>query len=215
MIRLSKTSTQQMIVMENLASLDGHIPGEQNPIVPGARQVQIVHELLLFNPGTGDLTVNKEIPAGNYSVEEILRGRHRWLVLKGEPWGNAASCWEAVQEVGQAQSAKRGFLHRITRAQQKIVIRVKSKSFRQSKADSLAAYKEAGRLIRQGDWAGALPLLQKASADDPDSYEIAYRLVQAAHQVGPRPDAADVLNKVMAQSRWTENEEQMLKQLKR
>jgi len=216
MIRFSHTTHQQLVVMELLAGLDARQASPSKPPAPGARQIRISHELLLFNPGAADRSVHKTIPPGDYQVDEILSGRNRWLVLKDDAWGNAEACWEAVEDTGQpAQSpARTGFLYQIVRAQQTLISEIKGKPRRQSREESRALHKEASQWIRQGDWARALPLLQKASAGDPDNYEIAYRLVQAAHQVGAPSNSAAILRNVLAQSHWTEDEERMLKQFK-
>jgi tetratricopeptide (TPR) repeat protein len=212
MMRLSSTATQQLVVMELLASLESHRNAPQKAPVPGTRQIQISHALVLFNTGHSEPSVHKEIPPGSYLVEEILQGRHRWLVLTGEPWGNAEVLWKAVQ--GGQSAVKKGFLYHVARLQQKFTFAIKGKPWRQAKADAGALHKEANEYIRLGDWGTALPLLQKASAEDPDNYEIAYRLVQASRQAGPSTDVAELLDKVLAQSRWTEDQERMLKQLR-
>jgi thioredoxin-like negative regulator of GroEL len=212
MIPLSKATQQQLLVMELLANLDSHQSASSERPVPGIRPVRITHELVLFNTETNDRSVHKEIPPGNYEVQEILSGTRRWLVLKGETWGNAEICWKAVQETGSAFSSasKKGLVSRLCQA---VVVTIRGKPWRQSQEESRALHKEAVQLIRQGDWAEALPLLQKASVEDPANYEIACRLVQAAHQAGPQASAREILRKVLAQSRWTEDQEHMLKQL--
>ncbi len=214
MIRLSHSAKQQLLVMELLAGLDAHQPAAPSNALPEVRQIRIDHELILFDSGVGDLSVHKLIPPRSYHVQEISRGRHRWLALQGEPWSNAAICWKAVEETAPAVTpVRKGLLYKVAQAHQSIVTAITGKSFRQAKADSHSLRKEADQFIRQNDWAHALPLLQKAAADDPDNYEIAYRLVQAAQQTCRRPEASDILNKVLKQSRWTEDEERMLKQL--
>jgi tetratricopeptide (TPR) repeat protein len=216
MIRLSYSTGQQLIVMELLATLDSSQSRSKGPFVPGVRRMPISHELVLFRTDSDEQFDHKEIQAGDYQVEPIIKGGHTWLVLIGEPWGNAESCWEAVREIAESNqaSARKGFLYRVASLQQSIVVGKKRKSHRQSKAESIALHKEAKQLIRQGDWAKAMPLLEKASVEDPDNYEIAYRLVQAAYQVGARSNPAAILRKVLAQSRWTEDQERMLQQLR-
>ena len=61
----------------------------------------------------------------------------------------------------------------------------------------------------------ALPLLQKASACDPDRYEIAYRWVLAVRHTANDAATAEAVSQVLQQSQWTENEQHMLQQLKR
>lgn len=216
MLRLSNSAPQQVLVMELLAGLEAHQPGGGPDPERGERVIRIDHSLVLLNPASADLTVNKEIPPGSYTVEAALRGRHRWLLLKGEAWGNAEACWKAVEEVAKpADSAvKRSFLYRVSSLHQRVVIAITGKSFRQAKEESRALAHDANQFIREAKWAEALPLLRQASKNDPDNYEIAYRLAQAAQQVCRRPEAADILEKVLEQSRWTEDQERMLKQLK-
>jgi tetratricopeptide (TPR) repeat protein len=209
MIRLSHTAHQQVIVMELLDGVDRYQSSPSNLPAPGIRQIWINHELVLFQPGNGDRSVNKAIPAGVYDVQEINSGRQRWLVLKDEPWGNAETYWEAVKQPEQpAQApAKTGILSRLTTG-------LKRKNWRQSKEASRALYKQASQLLRQNDWEKAFPLLQEATAEDPHNYEIAYRFVQAAFRAGPSSNPNATLRKVLTQSRWTEDQERMLNQLK-
>jgi tetratricopeptide (TPR) repeat protein len=215
MIRLSRTPEQQLAVMELLAGLEAQQRGAAELTVPGTRQRRISHELVLFQAGAADRSVHKPIPAGEYQVDEILVGRQRWLVLKGESWGNVEAYWEAVQEMSAATraAAKRGLLSQIVRLQESVVLTIKGKPWRRRKEEARLLHKEANQLIRQGDWGAALPFLQKAAAEDPDNYEIAYRLVQAARLVGASANPAAILSKVLNQSRWTEDQKQMLKQL--
>ena len=83
----------------------------------------------------------------------------------------------------------------------------------QAQAEAGQLLKEASRLIRQEDWLKALPFLQKATACDPDRYEIAYRWVQALRQTGDDRATARAVNQVLAQSQWSANEQAMLRQL--
>ncbi len=69
-------------------------------------------------------------------------------------------------------------------------------------------------MIRRDDWQQALPLLQQASACDPDHYEIAYRWVQAVRHTAGEAATAQAVSQALKQSRWTEHEQQMLQQLK-
>jgi tetratricopeptide (TPR) repeat protein len=215
MIRLSRTTEQQLAVMELLAGLGAHQQGVLDSPVPGKRPIRITHELVLFQTGDSDRSVPKAIPPGEYLVEETLLGRQRWLVLEGESWGNAEACWEAVRDTDRPTNtgAKRGLLHKIVRLQESVAFAIKGKPWRRRKEDARLLHKEANQLIRQGDWGAALPFLQKAAAEDPDNYEIAYRLVQAARQAGPPANPAAILSQVLRQSRWTEDQKRMLQQL--
>jgi thioredoxin-like negative regulator of GroEL len=84
-----------------------------------------------------------------------------------------------------------------------------------SQAEAQKLLKQANQFIRQDDWPRALPLLQKASACDPDRYEIAYRWAQAVRRTADDAATAKAVAKVLAQSRWTRSEQEMLLQLKR
>lgn len=212
MLRLSHTAEQQLIVMELLSGLDRHLSGPARIPVLGVREIQIAHELVLFQADAACLSDHKAILAGAHRVQEVLVGRHCWLVLDGESWGNDARYWDAVAETNQLtrRQNKNGLLQRMAKIPQAL----KGKDWRQSKQESRANFKSALQFIRQEDWLQALPLLQQASAADPHNYEIAYRLVQAAFQVGPSCDPIGTLKRVLAQSGWTEDEERMLRQLK-
>jgi tetratricopeptide (TPR) repeat protein len=212
MLRLSHTAEQQLIVMELLSGLDEHQGGPARAPVIGLREIRIAHELVLFQADAAGLSDHKAILAGNHRVQEALVGRHCWLVLEGESWGNDARCWDAVAETNQParQRNENGFLSRITAIPQAL----KRKDWRQAKEDSRVNFKSAIQFIRREDWAQALPHLQQASAADPHNYEIAYRLVQASFRVGPSCDPTMTLKRVLAQSGWTEDEERMLRQLK-
>ncbi len=214
MLRLSGTARQQLTVIELLASLEAHQKGVLERPEPGRRPWRINRPLVLVKTGSADFSDYKEIPAGEYAVEEAANGRRCWLVLPGEPWGNAKACWEAVRETGRMRSAvKKGFFYHVARTQGRLAQAIRGKSWRQARADSRATQAEADRFIRAGNWTSAMPLLQKASDDAPDNYEIAYRLVQAARLTSVHPDSDAVLKKVLTQSRWTEDQERMLKQL--
>ena len=216
MIRLSHATQQQLAVMELLARLEGRQRSAPKVPIPGASAIRISHELVLFQADTADFSVHRAIPAGEYQVEEILAKGQCWLVLKGESWGNAEACWEAVRESAPAtpNAAKKGLLCQIVRMQEAAVFAIKGRPRHRRKEEVRLLHKEANRLIRQGDWGAALPVLQKASAADPDNYEIAYRFVQAARLVGASANPAGILSKVLGQSHWTEDEKRMLQQLK-
>jgi len=81
----------------------------------------------------------------------------------------------------------------------------------QAEADQLL--KQAGQFIRRQDWPAALPLLQRASACDPERYEIAYRWVQAVRHTADDRATAAAINKALAQSQWSADEQHMLRQL--
>jgi len=214
MIPLSKTTQQQLIAMELLDGLAGQQVSPAKPFEAGARPVRITHELVLFNVQSKCRTEHMVISPGQYGVSEIIVGRSRWLVLNDQPWGNAETCWESVRETQAVAPPKRGLLYQIARMHQTFVFGLKGKPFRQAKADSKAMHKEADEYIRQGNWAKALPFLEKAATDDPDSYEIAYRLLQAVHRTSTPFHARTVLDKVLQQSRWSEDEIRMLKELR-
>jgi hypothetical protein len=205
MLPMSNTVPQQLVVMDLLATLDAEQPSSGTTSLTGSSQVRITHELLLFEPGVNDRSNYKVIPPGTYDTEDALVGNRRWLVLKGESWGNADSCWLAVQKTNPAKESavKTGFLQRM-----------KGKTRIEVQREAQALHKEAAQFIRQDNWSAALPLLEQASAADPDDYEIACRLVQAAWHVGPTANPAKILSKVLGQSQWTDDQAQMLKQLK-
>lgn len=216
MLPLSHSTPQQLVVMELLTGLEARLkPSPSRTPAFAPRQLRIAHELVLFQPGASDRSVHRSVPAGEYQVEEILSGRHRWLVLKGESWGNFESCWEAVEQKAQPSEAPAagGFLQRVAAMQESLFVAIRGKPARRVKEESAALYKEARQLLRLGNSIAALPLLQQASTADPHNYEIAYRLAQTAFQVGTSANPAGVLRKVLAQSRWTDDEERMLKQL--
>lgn len=216
MIPLSKSPQQQLIAMELLETLANHRTYPTKPCGAGARLIRISHPLILFNPQSAERSVQKEITPGEYQVEPIQLGRDVWLVLKGETWGNAEVFWEAVgDESATEAAAKRGFLYNVAQMHRRVVYAIKGKPWREAKADSKSLHKEANQLMRQGEWAKALPLLEKAAADDPDCYEIAYRLVQATRQTGTPYQTRVTIDKVLGQSRWSENEARMLKELNR
>jgi tetratricopeptide (TPR) repeat protein len=205
MLPMSNTVLQQLVVMDLLATLDAEQPGSGTTSLTGPSQVRITHELLLFESGANDRSNYKVIPPGTYDIEDALVGNRRWLMLKGESWGNADSCWQAVQKTNPAteSAVKTGFFQRM-----------KGKSRIEIQREVQSLHKAASQLLRQGDFAAALPLLQKASEIDPDNYEVACRLVQAAWHVGPTANPAKILSEVLGQSLWTDDQAQMLKQLK-
>ncbi|HEX3988126.1 MAG TPA: tetratricopeptide repeat protein [Verrucomicrobiae bacterium] len=212
MLRLSHTAEQQLIVMELLSGLDAHKNSTTRTPVLGVREIRLAHELVLFQADAAGPSDHKAILAGSHRVQDVLVGRHCWLVLEGESWGNDARYWDAVAETNQPTRRRNenGLLQRIAKIPQAL----KRKNWRQSKQDSRAHFKSALQFIRQEDWGQALPLLQQASAADPHNYEIAYRLVQTAFRVGPSCDPIGTLKRVLVQSGWTEDEERMLRQLK-
>jgi tetratricopeptide (TPR) repeat protein len=217
LIALCQTIPQQLTVMELLASLDEYRREPPAPPAPGIRRVKIHHELVLFQMSAEPPAPHKEIPPGAYDVEEVLHHDRRWLKLAGEDWGNAGMCWEAILDPRQTAAApqKFGFVRRIARAHEAISHAVKGKPFMRQQAEAQRLFKEASQWIRQDDWPRALPLLQQASACDPDRYEIAYRLVQAARRTGGNDAAARIAAQVLEQSQWTESEEQMIRELMR
>lgn len=214
-IKLSHTTAQQLAVLELLAAIEVHLPTPPLPLTPATRRLRIQHELVLFQPGAAGRSLYKVIPPGSYEVEEIILRRRRWLKLAEEDWGNAATCWEAVLEVEPPPPApqRRGLLWQITRAHQAITQLFKGRPRRHSQAEADRLLKEAGQLIRREDWPAALPLLQQASACDPERYEIAYRWVQAVRHTADDRATAAAVNKALAQSQWSADQQQMLRQL--
>jgi len=216
-IELSRTTAQQLAVLELLSSLEDHLSSPPAPLVGGTRRLRIHHELVLFQPSAADRSLYKAIPPGSYEVGEIIHCGRRWLKLAGEDWGNAATCWEAVLEVQRPPPVpqKQGFLWQIARMHQAITRLLKGRPRRHSQAEAGQLLKQASQFIRQQDWPAALPLLQKATACDPDRYEIAYRWVQAVRHTADDRATAAAVNKVLAQSQWSADEQQMLRQLQR
>jgi thioredoxin-like negative regulator of GroEL len=215
LIDLCRTTEQQLMVMEQIASLENPHQPSPKPSGHGARRIQIRHELVLFQTSGGPSALHKEIQSGAYEVEEISHGNRRWLKLKGEDWGNAEMCWEAVRSTERPVGARPGksLLRRIARMHQAIGAAFKRKPRLHLQAEAQKLLQEASQLIRCNDWPGALPLLQKASALDPDRYEIAYRWVQAVRQTANEGAAAQAVRKVLKQSQWTDSEKAMLRQL--
>jgi thioredoxin-like negative regulator of GroEL len=215
MIPLSRTTDQQLAVMELLAGLGAHQSTATEPTDRGPTQMRITHELVLFPTGAADRSVHKIIPAGAYQVNRQLVRGQCWLVPNGEDWGNTCACWEAVRETDKATetAAGKGLLWQIARMQESVILAVRGKTWRQSQEEARLWQKEANRLIRQGNWGAALPCLQKAATEDPENFEIAYRLVQAARLAGGSANPSAVLSRVLRQGRWTEDQERMLQQL--
>jgi hypothetical protein len=216
-IGLSKTTQQQLAVMELLAALDELPQPAPKPPACGTRRLSIQHDLVLFPPAAGDRSVHKTIPPGGYEVEEILHRNHRWLKLAGEDWGNAEICWEAVREIHRPAPAppKDGFFRWMARMSGAGAAAFKRKSRIHSQAEARKLLQEANNFIRREDWRRALPLLQKASACDPERYEIAYRWAQAVRRTADDATTARVVGKILDQNQWTDSEQQMLLQLKR
>jgi thioredoxin-like negative regulator of GroEL len=215
LIGLSQSTAQQSAVMQLLAQVDEGGAAPAKVPAPGARQIEIEHELLLFQI-EGDTVQHKEIAAGAYNVEEALCRNRLWLKLAGENWGNEESCWrviEAIERPATAPSRRRYFRH-IARLHEAIGKAIRGKSHIQRQAEAQELFNQAKQRIRQDDWHGALPLLQEASARDPDHYEMAYRWVQAVRRTSGAAAAAEALGRVLQRSRWTEDEEHMLRELK-
>ena len=213
LIPLSHSTAQQLVVMELLEQMEEQYQDPASPFVPGMRIVEISHELVLFLMDGEKPVLHKGIAPGAYKVEEALHRNHRWLRLEGENWGNAEMCWDAVRPKQAAPTQSRkilfgpiGRLHEAITA----VITRKPRRFQQAEAKEL--FKEAGQFIRRNDWQNAVPLLQKASARDPDHYEIAFRLIQAVRFTSGQEDTEQTVRKVLNQSRWTQHEEEMIRQ---
>ncbi|HUD46014.1 MAG TPA: hypothetical protein VMR33_04245 [Candidatus Baltobacteraceae bacterium] len=212
LIELSKITDQQLAVMQLLALLEGHQRPSNKPLTPGTRQVEIRHELVLFQTTGDDSAAHKEIPPGIHEVEETFHRNRRWLKLAGEDWGNAEMCWEAILTADGPVAAlpKKGIFRQIARVRQAI----KGKPRAQLQAEAQKLFAEANQFIRRDDWQTAVLLLEKASACDPDRYEIAYRWVLAVRHTANDAVTAQAVSQVMQQSQWTENEQHMLHQLK-
>jgi tetratricopeptide (TPR) repeat protein len=217
LIGLSKTTAQQLAVMELLAVLENHHRTQPKPLTRGVWRIQIDHELILYPIAGDDPALHQEIPPGEYEVEQTFHRNHHWLKLAGEDWGNAEMCWEAIRAVPRAAAGppKKGLLRKIVRLHETVAVALKGKPRIQQQADAQKLYREASQFIRAGDWPGAVPLLQKASALDPDRYEFAYRWVQAVRQTAGDAATAQAVSQALQQSQWTESEQQMLLQLKR
>jgi tetratricopeptide (TPR) repeat protein len=216
LIKLSKITQQQVDVMNLLALLEGQHRSPNKPFAFGARRIEIDHELILFQI-TGEASApHRVIPPGSYDVEETFHRNHRWLKLAGEDWGNAEMCWEAVLAMQQSAGApqEKGILWRIARVHQAISAALKGKSRIHRQAEAKRLLNEANQFIRRDDWHNAAPLLQQASACDPDRYEIAYRWMQAVRNTSNDAAAAQAIGQVLRQSNWTEHERDMLLQLK-
>jgi hypothetical protein len=96
---------------------------------------------------------------------------------------------------------------------QAITFALKGRPRLQSQMEAGQLLKQAVQFIRREDWLASLPLLQKAAACDPHRYEIAYRWVQAVRHTADDRATARAVNKVLAQSQWSADEQQMLRQL--
>ena len=212
MIPLSHSTQQQLAVMEMLVTLENQHQGAACPFVPQTRRLRTRHELVLFPTGINDLSSYKTIPPGEYQLEETLNGTNRWLKLAGEGWGNAEICWVAVQEMRPVNSNETagGIFAPIARMHQAITSAISGRSHFQLQAQSKELLKKATQLIKQEEWAQALPLLQKASACDPHSYEIAYRLVQTVRHTESKESSARVLREVLGRNHWSDDEQAML-----
>jgi len=212
MIPLSHSTQQQLAVMEALAALESQYQSPPKPLVPQTRRICVHHELVLFAAEKNDLSSYKTIPPGGYVVEETLHGPHRWLTLAGESWGNAEICWEAVREIRPANSSqpKGDLFGPIARMHQAITNAITGRPHFQAQMQAKELLKEAAQFIKQEEWAQALPLLQKASACDPHSYEIAYRLMQVVRHTESKENSACILREVLSRSRWTDDEQAML-----
>jgi tetratricopeptide (TPR) repeat protein len=222
LIALSHTTAQQVAVMEFLAVLEQNHPETPGPRIANTRRVQIRHPLVLFQTDAEEAAAatHKEIPPGTYKVEEILHRNRPWLKLAGENWGNADMCWEAIVAIDRPAAAapvkpKNGPFWQIARMHQAVGASLKRKSRRHEQGEAQKLFREANELIRRDDWPQALPLLERASACDPDRYEIAYRWVQAVRQTASDAVTAQVVSQVLKQSLWTESEQYMLQELKK
>jgi hypothetical protein len=204
-------------LMELLDFMEGQSQDPPKPPASGTRSIEIHHDLVLFQVTADTSELRKEIPPGTYAVEEIIHRNRRWLKLAGEDWGNAELWWDAIltSNLPPAAPPKKGLLWQIARIQQAITTAIKGKPRRQLQAESQQLFREAKQFIHQEDWQKALPLLQKASACDPDRYEIAYRWMLAVRHTANDDVTAQAVSKVLQQSQWSKDEQDMLKQLTR
>ena len=223
LIDLCRTTEQQLMVMEQIASLENPHQPSPKPSGHGARRIQIRHELVLFQTSGGPSALHKEIQSGAYEVEEISHGNRRWLKLKGEDWGNAEMCWEAVRTgasspVGASPaiappagaSPKKSLVGEIGRVFRAITA-IKGKSRVELQGEAQRLFQGANDLIRRNnDWQNALALLQKASVCDPERYDIAYRWVQAVRHTADDAATAQAISQVLKQEEWTEDQKAML-----
>lgn len=214
LIGLSKTTEQQLAVMELLAVLEGLQPPATRPAAAGRRRFRITHELVLFpSSGTGR-SVHRAIPPGDYEVEETAHDKHIWLKLAGEDWGNAVICWQAARAMARPSAAQagKGFF---TWWAGLGAGASEGKGRIHAHMEARGLLKEANALIRNGDWAGAAPLLERASAGDPEQFEIAHRWAQAIRRTADDTTRTRAVAKILKQSRWTPHEQEMLRQLQR
>lgn len=212
MIRLANSTHQQLSVMEALATLEGQLPNSAGPFIRQTRRIRIDHELLLFPGDSTSLAVHETIPPGEYDVEDAVHGTQRWYKLPGKNLGNARMCWEAVEEKCAAKPGEpvHKFLEPIARMHRAISDAIAGRGHFQKQAQAAKLLKEANFFIRQEDWVQSVPLLEKASACDPHSYEIAYRLMQAVRHTGSPTTCTSVLSRLLNQSRWSDSERAML-----
>lgn len=216
LLALSQSTAQQLSLMQLLDFL-AKPQDPPKPSEPGIRSIEIHHELVLFQTTDDATPLQKVIPPGTYKVEETIQRNRRWLKLAGEDWGNAEVWWQALltSNLPPAPPPKKGFLWQITRMQQALTFAIKGKPRRLLQSESQQLFHEAKQLIHQEDWQKAVPLLQKASACDPDRYEIAYRWALAVRHTANDDVTAQVVGKVLQQSQWSKDEQDMLKQLTR
>jgi thioredoxin-like negative regulator of GroEL len=212
MIRLSHSTHQQLSVMDALASLEGQLPNSAGPFIQQTRRIRIDHELVLFPEDSTSLSVHQTIPPGEYDVKDAVHGAQRWYKLPGKNLGNAKICWEAVEEkcAAKAEEPVHRFLQPIARMHRAISEAIAGRGHFQKQAQAAQLLKEANFFIRQEDWARSVPLLEKASDCDPDSYEIAYRLMQAVRHTASPAGSPSVLRRLLNQSRWSDSERAML-----
>jgi thioredoxin-like negative regulator of GroEL len=212
MIPLSHSVDQQLAVMEAIADVEKKYQRPAAPFVPQTRRIRIRHELVVFPSDIEDRSTHFTIPAGEYQVEETNVGTQRWLNVVGQNLGNAKICWEAVEEIAPRPASRlnSSFIAPIAQMHGAITKLVSGHSHFQTQARAKKLLKEAVGLIREDNWSGALPLLQKASSCAPDSYEIAYRLMQAVRRTESPEKSFRMLHQVLNQSRWSDDEQAML-----
>jgi thioredoxin-like negative regulator of GroEL len=215
LIALSSSTPQQLAVMEMLAFLDENHPEPPKSPAPGTRRIEIYHDLVLFRTNGDEVPLRKEIPPGAYEVGEIIHRNRLWLKLAGEDFGHAAICWEAILAANRPVVAPPNTGSPIDRMKRAIAIAILGKPRKQLMTESKDYFRDAKEFIRHEDWQSAVPLLQKASAADPERFEIAYRWAEAVRRTSNDATTAQIVDQVLQQSQWSKSEEDMLKQLKR
>ncbi len=138
LIALSKTTAQQLVVMEHLAALEEHAQDPPQPPASGTRRIEIDHELILFQTAGGASPLHKEIPPGTYEVEEICTATGAGSNWREKIGAMREMCWEAILaiEPPAAAPAKKGFFWQIAGMPQAITIAIRGKPRIQQQAEA-------------------------------------------------------------------------------